>query len=321
MRTLSICIPTFKREESIKKIISEFSKKNLNNNIYLIILNDYPGSNLEALNDPNKNIYLFRNKQNIGYARSFIKLFSLSKSDYVLMSSDDDSLDFDQINKIFDFLQKKQFDFVSTVYKTKNKIYRGNTKELSISFYEIRSSSNHAPGLIYKSKSVNSLIHKLSSRIEKGCYISQIYPQVIISYLLKINGGILLWNSLSPINEGANLNSNLTFENGKTYSHPINRIIEFKALDIFFMEEINNDIFDKGIYIMLRLRHKISLFKYMLLPLFRKQSNQSKLKTKENLVFLFSNTKLFFKNYLEVSILFFELFHHKLRLLIKTRKQ
>ena len=304
MRTLSICIPTFKREESVKKIISEFSKKNTNNNISLIILNDHPDSNLEALNDPNRNVYLFRNKKNIGYAKSFIKLFSLCNSDYVLMSSDDDILDFDEINKIFDLLQKKEFDFVSTVYKNKNKIYRGNTTNLSIPFYEIRSSSNHAPGLIYKAQSVNSLIHKLSSRIDKGCYMSQIYPQVIISYLLKINGGILLWNSSSPINGGENLNSNLTFENGKTYTHPINRIIEFKALDIFFMEEINNDIFDKGIYIIIRLRHKISLIKYMLLPLFRKQSNQTKLRITENLVFLFSNTKLFLKNYLEVIILF-----------------
>ena len=75
MRTLSICIPTFKREESVKKIISEFSKKNTNNNISLIILNDHPDSNLEALNDPNRNVYLFRNKKNIGYAKSFIKLF------------------------------------------------------------------------------------------------------------------------------------------------------------------------------------------------------------------------------------------------------
>ena len=38
------------------------------------------------------------------------------------MSSDDDILDFDEINKIFDLLQK-EFDFVSTVYKNKNKIY------------------------------------------------------------------------------------------------------------------------------------------------------------------------------------------------------
>ena len=120
MRTLSICIPTFKREESVKKIISEFSKKNTNNNISLIILNDHPDSNLEALNDPNRNVYLFRNKKNIGYAKSFIKLFSLCNSDYVLMSSDDDILDFDEINKIFDLLQK-EFDFVSTVYKNKIK--------------------------------------------------------------------------------------------------------------------------------------------------------------------------------------------------------
>ena len=37
------------------------------------------------------------------------------------MSSDDDILDFDEINKIFDLLQKKEFDFVSTIYKTKIK--------------------------------------------------------------------------------------------------------------------------------------------------------------------------------------------------------
>ena len=54
----------------------------------------------------------------------------------------------------------------------------------------------------------------------------------------------------------------------------------------------------------------------MLLPLFRKQSNQTKLRITENLVFLFSNTKLFLKNYLEVIILFFELFNHKLRSLL-----
>ena len=70
----------------------------------------------------------------------------------------------------------------------------------------------------------------------------------------------------SPINGGENLNSNLTFENGKTYTHPINGIIEFKALDIFFMEEINNDIFDKR-YLYNNRKTKISLIKYMLLPL------------------------------------------------------
>ena len=149
------------------------------------------------------------------------------------MSSDDDILDFDEINKIFDLLQKKNLILFLLFIKTKIKFIVA-TPNLSIHFYEIRSSSNHAPGLIYKAQSVNSLIHKLSSRIDKGCYMSQIYPQVIISYLLKINGGILLWNSSSPINGGENLNSNLTFENGKTYTHPINRIIEFKALDIFY---------------------------------------------------------------------------------------
>ena len=65
-----------------------------------------------------------------------------------------------------------------------------------------------------------------------------------------------------PYKWGENLNSNLTFENGKTYTHPINRIIEFKTLDIFYGRNYN-DIFDKGIYIIIRLRHKISLIKYV----------------------------------------------------------
>ena len=312
MKTLSICIPTFKREESIRKIALNFAKNNSNKLISLIILNDCPESIIENLNNEKKQIFYFQNKTNLGYAKSFIKLLELSKSDYVLMSSDDDEINYDELKLLFNYLQKNDSEFISTIYKIKNKVYRGKEGDNEIFQSRIRAASNHAPGLIYKTDFLKSKIDKLSSRIDKRCYMSIMYPQVIMAYLIKFDGGKLFWNSTNPVSEGENLISNLSYDDGKTYTHPENRIREFKSLDEFFIEGFLRKEFNRNIYYNLRIKHKISLIKFILLPLIRSQSNDSVFTIKEKISFLISNTSLIWRNYFQVFFLIISMIKSKI---------
>jgi hypothetical protein len=82
---------------------------------------------------------------------------------------------------------------------------RTKNKEEQISWADIRTASNHAPGLVYRVKAALPIIEKMRSRLSHNCYATSIYPQVVMVMLqLFTRSGVACW---CPIVVGGYRNS------------------------------------------------------------------------------------------------------------------
>ena len=124
---LSICIPTFNRKNSLKKMLDSI---NPNPHVEVVICDDGSNDNTSEL------IPLYKNKLNIKYiyqknygvSSAILKAYNNSKGEYVIkMDSDDlftkDGLEF-ILKALNNNLEKKAFLF--GVYAVKNKIHSKN---------------------------------------------------------------------------------------------------------------------------------------------------------------------------------------------------
>ena len=100
-KLITIGIPTYNRREIIVKHINYLLKLNLPTFVDVLIIdnNSLDGSYdaVRSLVAENDNFKLLKNKENVGVAKSFIKLFHESNSEYLIFTSDEDFVLMDQM--------------------------------------------------------------------------------------------------------------------------------------------------------------------------------------------------------------------------------
>ncbi len=124
---LSICIPTFNRKNSLKKMLDSI---NPNPHVEVVICDDGSNDNTSEL------IPLYKNKLNINYiyqknygvSSAILNAYNISKGEYVIKMDSDDLFTKDGLEFILKTLNKnlEKEAFLFGVYAVKNKIHSKN---------------------------------------------------------------------------------------------------------------------------------------------------------------------------------------------------
>lgn len=106
---LTVAIPTYKRPETLEKIIKQLQKEK-NQNFTLLISDDSMDDNTEFIVKKYlksmPNLVYFKNKKNLGFSGNVIQLYELTKTRYVWFLCDDDSVLPNAIDNIIKALNK-----------------------------------------------------------------------------------------------------------------------------------------------------------------------------------------------------------------------
>jgi len=165
---LTIGIPTFNRKQIVKSNVSDILSDYflLENNIDLIVSDNHSsdGTFDDLLEIKEKSLFkekliFTKNSSNVGVFKNIFKLFELCKSDYLLVTSDEDFVIKENIKPIAKFLSKKKPTFVSPQFFTDGKLYRGSTRTRLISYSEWEEAGFFASGLIFDVKQAKHIIN------------------------------------------------------------------------------------------------------------------------------------------------------------------
>ena len=114
---LTICIPTFNRERSLKQCINSILSQNPPPDVEILICDNASPDGTEnvvsSFVEHNSNIRYIRNETNLGMDANFLKCLRNGKGQFLQLLSDDDFLDEGAISYIVNFLKRNQL--LSTV--------------------------------------------------------------------------------------------------------------------------------------------------------------------------------------------------------------
>jgi glycosyltransferase involved in cell wall biosynthesis len=172
---LTICIPTYNRREAILDNI-KFILNNLsffNNISFLVIDNASEDGTYDALLklDLPESFRIEKNLSNIGFFGSFIKSFSISKSEYILFLSDEDHLIIREVQSYVMFLKNERPSFVSPQFFKNNTLYRGKKTRSQIAPKYWKHAGFYISGLTFSRKESLDILQRIESFIlEKDQY-------------------------------------------------------------------------------------------------------------------------------------------------------
>ncbi len=204
MNKLTIAIPTYNRCSSVCKLVSGIINEGLLEMVNIIVIDD--GSSDQTYQSLQKfmgitNLKLLGNEKNKGLAYTFLGLFEGCETDYLMIVADDDMIFGEGVRNLMPFLERVSPDFVSTAWLgVDGKTMRTKNREEPIGWADLRSASNHAPGLVYRVGATPLAIEIMKSRLSRGCYATSMYPQVVMVILLSFSSYSSSW--WSPVITG-----------------------------------------------------------------------------------------------------------------------
>lgn len=212
---LTIGIPTYNRSEDLfillEKLIS--SEIVLKNSVILVIDDGSIDSTKKIFEEksfqsnaaPGAVRYL-RNEKNIGYPKTFIRLFQECETEYLLILADDNLVFEDGLLNAVQVIKSKKPSLLSSPWVQGGKISHRTWKRRSpdgpIAIADFFRSSDHAPGLIYDCKKSKKYLGEIEKRIASNCSFTAVFPQVALSLNLFLNEGNCYYTSRPVGTEG-----------------------------------------------------------------------------------------------------------------------
>ena len=131
---VSVIMSTYNSEKTIKGSIESILNQTYQNLEFLIV-DDFSEDNtvneIDRYINKNKNIKLFKNKENIGLTKSLNFLLGKSNGKYIARQDDDDISDLKRIEKQVELIERYDLDFSSS----RAKIINTNKKIPGVSYY------------------------------------------------------------------------------------------------------------------------------------------------------------------------------------------
>ena len=114
---VSVIMSTYNSEKTIKGSIESILNQTYQNLEFLIV-DDFSEDNtvneIDRYINKNKNIKLFKNKENIGLTKSLNFLLGKSNGKYIARQDDDDISDLKRIEKQVELIERYDLDFSSS---------------------------------------------------------------------------------------------------------------------------------------------------------------------------------------------------------------
>lgn len=235
---LTIAIPTYNRREDVLELIQKIMQAEPIEGVQYLVVDD--GSDLELLLPPDlkkfSQISIHRNDNNMGYARTFLRLLEMSRSVFVMLTADDDVIDFESLPSFVNWLRKSEADFICTQWRrVDGSLYRGRETGSQIQAKDVFAASRHAPGLCYRRSSITDLLQPLKAAVDSRSDAALVYPQVLLAaQLVARRRGV--WWAGNVISEGKSRVSGIRDTRGFRYDSPESRIRQAAWFDVHFTD-------------------------------------------------------------------------------------
>jgi glycosyltransferase involved in cell wall biosynthesis len=138
MKKITVAIPAFRRDDSLRKLLKDLNDQTFNDFI-VIVANDDPTTKLLGHLDSNDYVYelqVIDNDKNIGLTLNYLKLLGYCKTEYFMWLADDDKISNNYLEINLEFLEANN-DYCCSVG---NWIQVKSSKEL-VCIHPINSSS------------------------------------------------------------------------------------------------------------------------------------------------------------------------------------
>ncbi len=235
---LTIGIPTYNRPEKVQESLDHMSTALNGRQINVLLVDDghNPATSEIASHYAGCSGFTFlRNGANLGYARTFCRLFENCETDYLLVLSDDDLLAVENVDRIQEFLATERPAFASPMYRLGDTIYRGEPTTRAVKAKEYISCSGHASGLIYRVDNVRHLLPTLAKRLDEARADAVCYPQTLVVIAILLGNAKAVYIDCVSAFENGNLPSDLADSNGFAYWDYPSRLQQFAAFDEFIV--------------------------------------------------------------------------------------
>jgi len=235
MSLITIGIPTYRRDQEVIQVLTRAKEQDVLLDFGLIVIDDGPSDSLEDIvSQTFPSVIFYRHDKNMGFARSFVDLLNRCPTAYLMITADDDFLLHSGLRGAEKYLENNECDLLSTQWLRNGKIHRGRSSILPIGYSELRPATNHAPGLIFNVESALRHASVLNRLLDAGNYAARTYPQVVLAYLMLMEGGVLRWHDSAPVSEGFVAPSQFTDSAGNGYWSLAGRVQEHLGFSEFF---------------------------------------------------------------------------------------
>ncbi len=239
-KKLTIAIPTFGRKDQLLPRLESMLAGDVADVAEILVLDD--GSRdgtVAALIEAglHERVHLVASETNRGYARTFIDVLRHCRTEFALLSADDDDVLDDGVVTLADQLQTETAHLIATVYLQDGVRQRAHGKRGSIRPWELRPALNLAPGVVYRIPTAQAYLSAVEQRLEKGCSMAQLYPQVVLGTHIALRHESR-WSPIATIAEGANLPTGIRDVAGRDYASAPSRLQQAMDYDALLVDLI-----------------------------------------------------------------------------------
>lgn len=241
MTLLSICIPTYNREHIISENVSYLLDGDfLDDGDVDLVLSDNCSADksysviqdLVCNSRYSKKIKINKNSANIGVFANIFKLFELSSSKYVLISSDEEFLIKENFPVVKSFLQKVSPTFVSPQIFVDGELYRGSRKTEKLPISSWKTASRFTSGLIFdREKTLNIILAYRELLLADHIYYAQ---SLLVAELLISHPNTQWFLNVPTVYKRFFAPTSVSSERQYKYWSVSGRWEAFKALDTYF---------------------------------------------------------------------------------------
>jgi glycosyltransferase involved in cell wall biosynthesis len=268
-----LVVPHYRRVEKLKKLSSTFLNQDYVKKM-LVIDDSGLGFEKKHFGINNDRIKFIINKNNKGYARTFLSLFRESSAEYIIYTADDDEIISENFASLQKYIIEENPTLAITPYLENKKIVSGVEGNRSITLDNAIRHLTHTPGLVFCRRAFLPYLDKVEDLVLKGNQAALLYPQVLLIILaltdLKVSS---IKTYKYPVVKGCNnLPSNLTDSSNNGYSSLNSRLLQFKD---FYEAIVNLGINEKYFksFALVYFRHvfnaiKLSKYEYISLIMF-----------------------------------------------------
>ncbi|WP_164743414.1 glycosyltransferase family 2 protein [Microbacterium sulfonylureivorans] len=242
---LTIGIPTYNRAEDVLSTVRDILAHADSDLVDIVVIDDggSDGTFGRLMEDAEiaRRVRVLRNDANLGYARTFARLFRECETEYLMLMADDDRVMMQSVRPLLDYLDRERPAFVSPQFIRESRVYRGRTTTAIVEPTDFLRASAHAPGLIYRVEDCGPGLDELLERAEAQEVDALVYPQVHVVMRLLLAERPCAWLALPTVVEGAYRPSGIRDAEGGAYWSLESRWKQLKSYDALLSRYVEED--------------------------------------------------------------------------------
>jgi hypothetical protein len=243
--TLTIGIPTYERAATVTHVVHRLLAHPSAGLVEILVIDDgSTDATAERLTaDPviAERVRVLRNERNLGYPRTFARVFAECATDHVMFVADDDHVIADILPALIDHLETERPAFASPQFLRGDAVYRGRPETGPIVPEDFLAASAHASGLVYRVDACEDALRTLATRLDADESDAVVYPQVVVLIELLVAGRACEWLALPTVLEGLQEPSGIRDAGGLEYWSVESRWRQLKSFDAALSDLVERD--------------------------------------------------------------------------------